>query len=117
MKRLLMSTAIAGGLAAAPAFADPTLMLGLSFTFGGSQSGQLGISGRILSDNKRDQFVAAVGGTFYPGTQQFGFDAGIGYTWDNHPFTLTYDFANQGVQVGLGWADLEADEGPDSYAF
>lgn len=110
MKYLLMSTALAGGLAAVPAFADPTIVLGLTFTFGGSQSGQLGISGRILSDNQRDEWVGAIGGTYYPGTQEFGFDAGIGYNWDNHPITLTYDFVNQGVQVGLGWADLEEDE-------
>jgi hypothetical protein len=107
MKKLMMSTALAGSLAAAPAFADPTIMVGLSFTFGGSQSGQLGISGRILSNNQRDAFVGAIGGTYYPGTQAFGLDAGIGYNINNTPITLTYDFVNQSPMFGLGWADLE----------
>lgn len=114
MKRLMMTTALAGSIATAPAYADPTVMIGLSFTFGGSQSGQLGISGRILSDNERDAWVASLGATYYPGSQEFGLDAGIGYNWENLPITLTYDFLNQGVQLGLGWADLEEDESDES---
>lgn len=106
MKKLLVSTAMVGSLASVPAFADPTVMLGLSWTFGGSQSGQLGVSARILSDDRRDEFVAAIGGTYYPGANAFGLDVGVGYNWDNHPFTLTYDVLNEGWSVAMGWADL-----------
>lgn len=106
MKKLMISTAMAGSLATCPAFADPTVMLGLSWTFGGSQSGQLGVSARILSGDRRDEFVAAIGGTFYPGADAFGLDVGVGYNWDNHPFTLTYDVLNDGWGLAIGWADL-----------
>lgn len=117
MKHLLLSTALAGSLASAPAFADPTAMIGVSFTFGGSQAGQLGISGRILSDDRRDVWVGAIGLTYYPGTNDFGFDAGVGYNFGNTPLTLTYDFMNEGLQVGLGWADLQSDDDAEGYAF
>ena len=106
MNNLLTSTAIVGVLAAAPAFADPTAMLGLSWSFGGTQSGQLGISARILSSDRRDEFVAAIGGTYYPGSETFGLDVGVGYNWEKQTFTFTYDVLNQGWGAALGWADL-----------
>lgn len=107
MKKLLASTAIVSSLTAAPSFADPTVMIGLSWAFGGgSQQGVLGISGRILSDDERDTWVGAVGGTYYPGSGEFGFDVGIGYTFSNTPLTLSYDLMNNQVLFGLGWADL-----------
>lgn len=113
MRKLLMSTALTGGLAVSPAFADPTVMIGLSWTFGGSQSGQFGVSGRVLSDNVKEEWVGAVGATYYFGSGEFGVDAGIGYNWENTPITLTYDFLNRGAQIGLGWADLEDPESDD----
>ena len=106
MNKLLQTTAIVGVLSVSPAFADTTAMIGLSWTFGGSQAGQLGISGRVLSGNQRDEWVGAFGGTYFPGTQTFGVDIGIGYNWENKSFTLTRDLLNDNWQVGLGWADL-----------
>ena len=114
MKKLLMSTAIVSSLTAVPAFADPTVMIGLSWAFGGGiQQGELGISGRILSDDKRDKWVGAVGGTYYPGSGEFGFDVGIGYTFSKTPMTLSYDFVNNQALLGLGWADLNDPNTPE----
>ena len=110
MKKLLTTTAMVGCLSTAPAFADTTAMIGLSWTFGGSQAGQIGISGRILGSNKRDDWVGALGGTYFPGTKTFGVDIGIGYNWENKSFTLTRDLLNDNWQVGLGWADLVGPE-------
>jgi hypothetical protein len=115
MKKLLMSTAIVGSFAAAPAFSDPTLMVGLSWGFGGgAQDGQLGISGRILSDNRRDELVGAIGGTYYPSSGEFGADVGIGYTFSNTPMTLSYDFLNNQALLGLGWANLTDPSTPET---
>jgi hypothetical protein len=106
MKKLLISTAIAGSLAGIPAVAGPTLWVGATWTFGGSQAGQLGLGARVLSDNQRDQWVAAAGATFYPGSGYFGYDFGVGYNYGTTPLTVTYDFNSQGLQFGVGWADL-----------
>jgi hypothetical protein len=106
MKKYLMTTAIVGCLAAVPAAADPTVMFGLSWTFGGAQSGQLGISGRILSDNRADTFVVGAGVTYYLGSQEFGIDAGIGYNVGNTPIVLSYDFINENMLLSAGWADM-----------
>jgi hypothetical protein len=114
MKKLLMTTAIVGSLTAAPVFADPTLMIGLSWTFGGgAQQGELGLSGRILSDDKRDEWVGAIGGTYYPGSGKFGIDVGIGYTFTKTPMTLSYDLVNNQALLGLGWADLTDSNTPE----
>jgi len=106
MKKYLMTTAIVGCLASAPAVADPTVMIGLSWSFGGAQSGQMGISGRILSDNRADNFVAGIGATYYFGSQEFGVDLGIGYNVGNTPIILSYDFINENVLLSAGWADM-----------
>lgn len=106
MKKYLMSTAIVGCFTAFPALADPTVMIGLSWSFGGAQSGQMGISGRILSDNRADTFVAGIGATYYFGSQDFGIDAGIGYNVGNVPFVLSYDFLNENLLLSAGWAEM-----------
>ena len=43
-----------------PALADPTVGLGLSFSFGGGKP-QTGVGLRVFSDNERDSFVGSVG--------------------------------------------------------
>jgi len=106
-----MTTAIVGCLAAAPAFAEPALMLGLSYTFGGQQSSQMGITARALSDNSQNTLVGVAGVTYFPWTNAWGVDAGIGYNFDNMSINLSYDFLNEGIQVSGGWADLDALEG------
>ena len=110
MKKFLSTTAIVGCMVATPALADPTVMLGLSINFGGAQSNQVGITGKVLTDNKQDTVIGAAGVTYFPGTGAWGVDAGLGYNFDDTTATLTYDFVNQGAQLAAGWADLEAPE-------
>lgn len=111
MNKYLITTAIVGCLASTPVFAGPALMLGLSYTFGGQQSSQMGITGRILSDSSQNTFVGVAGVTYFPATDAWGLDAGVGYNFDNMSINLSYDFLNQGIQVSGGWADLDALEG------
>ena len=87
---------------------DPSLFLGLSWTFGGAGiGGASGIGGtpgltlKLLSTNKRDAAAAAVGVTYnFDGT--FGCDLGLGYNTSDASMTLGYDFCKRGVQFGVG---------------
>lgn len=106
MKKLLATTALVGSFAISPAAADPTVSVGLSWSFSGTQAGQLGISGKIISNNRRDEWTAAVGGTYYPSNSTFGIDIGVGYNFRNMPVTLSYDLLNEGINLGVGWANL-----------
>ena len=106
-RNLLATTALVGALAAAPAFAEPVVSLGVNVGFGAAQKSNLGISARVLSDNRKDRFVGALGGIYYPSTNKFGLDAGIGYNFGNNTTaTVTYDFVNDWANIGLGWAQL-----------
>ena len=111
MKKFLSSTAIAGCLLAVPAMADPTFMLGVTTSFGGSASGQVGISARMLSDNSNNSYAGVAGVTYFPISSSWGLDAGIGYNFNkNTTAAVSYDFLNKGVQFSAGWADLEVVE-------
>lgn len=104
MKHSLSTTALVTTLLAAPAVADPTYMLGLALNFGGGET-QLGVTAKILSDNRPEEVVAAAGVTyFFDGT--FGADVGVGYTFDDGAVTLGYDFLNRSPQIAAGWADI-----------
>lgn len=109
MRKLYVTTALAGSLLASPVLADPSFMLGVSVNFGGSQSGQVGVTAKVLSDNVRDAFVGVAGVTYFPQSNAWGVDAGVGYNFDNSTVALSYDFLNQGLNLSAGWADLESD--------
>ncbi|SNY53984.1 hypothetical protein SAMN06297129_2694 [Pseudooceanicola antarcticus] len=106
MKKLASSTALATILLSGAAHADPAVMLGLALNFGGAADTKLGLTTKLLSDNRPDQLVGAIGGTyFFDGT--WGLDVGIGYTFDEAAVTLSYDFINNAPQVAAGWANIE----------
>ena len=63
---------------ATPALADPTVGLGLSFSFGGGKP-QTGIGLRVFSDDQRDSFVGSVGVDYMFGTQSFRGTVGGAY--------------------------------------
>jgi len=82
---------------------DPTLFLGLTWTFGGAQPAMnnAGISLKILSTNKREALAAAAGVTYnFDGT--FGCDIGAGYNFDEVTLTGGWDFCKGAPQMGLG---------------
>ena len=107
MKTLASSTAIATLLLSCPAYADTTMMIGLSMNFGGGDKPALGLTGKVLSSDVKHQVVGAAGATwFFDG--YLGLDAGIGYTLNNGAITLTYDFLNERPQLSAGWADISS---------
>lgn len=54
---------------AAKAQADPTYMVGISFTFG---SNDIGLTAKVLSDDEEETAVAAAGVSFYPMAEKNG---------------------------------------------
>jgi len=104
MKSILSTTALVSTLMAMPANADPTYMLGLALNFGGGET-QLGVTAKVLSDDKPEEIVGAAGVSyFFDGS--WGADVGVGYTFDDGAVTLGYDFLNRSPQVAVGWADI-----------
>ncbi len=88
---------------ATPALADPTVGVGLSFSFGGGKP-QTGIGLRVFSDNERDSFVGSVGVDYMFGSQSFRGTVGGAYLGDNTYLGLDMglDFNGGGVGFGFG---------------
>jgi hypothetical protein len=108
MSKYLLTTAIVGCLASSPVLADPSLMLGMSFSFEKSSPSKWGITGQVLSDNRPNTWVAAAGATYYPKSNTWGFNVGGGYAFKRNAIILTYDFLNEDLHLSAGWANLEA---------
>ena len=83
---------------------SPSAFVGVSFAFGGGAS-SVGFSTRILSSNKPNEVVGAVGVTFYPWSDDmFGIDLGLGYVGDEFVGTASYDFIQKAPIFSLGVA-------------
>lgn len=81
---------------------DPTVFLGLAWTFGnGGAESSPGVTLKVLSTNRRDAGAVAAGLTYnFDGT--FGCDIGAAYNSKGGAVTLTWDFCRRGPQIGLG---------------
>lgn len=85
----------------------PSVMLGVAFNFGGgAANSNVGITLKLLSSDRRNRAVGAVGVTFFPWGDDvaFGLDAGIGYNFRNGAAVVSYDFLNASPQFSAGWA-------------
>ncbi len=82
-------------------------MLGLSYSF----NGEFGVTVKVLSSSDEDEFVAAVGATYYPfAKKSFGLDAGVGYTVEDAATVLSWEFLQEAAQVSIGYADTDSDD-------
>ena len=105
LKKLLTTTAVVSVIAGSVAQAEPSLLLGFALNFGGGESPSVGVTSKILSDNREDRFVGAAGVTYFlDDGGYFGADLGIGRTFKNSAATLSYDFLNNRPQISAGWA-------------
>ncbi|MBM3611995.1 MAG: hypothetical protein FJX19_03365 [Alphaproteobacteria bacterium] len=95
--------------AAAPAAADPAAYLGIAFTFGGANSGKVGLTAKILSSEKEEDWVAGAGVTYFVGApNDFGLDLSVGYNGsDNFSVLVGYDFLQYAPVGSLGWSDTK----------
>ncbi len=86
-----------------PALADPTLGLGLSFSFGGGKP-QTGVGLRVFSNDKRDSFVGSVGVDYMFGTKSFR--GTVGGAWLGNGaylgLDMGLDFNGGGIGMGFG---------------
>jgi hypothetical protein len=106
---------VAAGLLASCAWAqaDPGFMVGLSYNFGGS----VGVTAKILSSNRQEKAVAALGVSylFSDSPSKFGVDLGAGYNFKNDvTATLGWDFMNSQVQTAVGVASTKKKKNNDS---
>jgi len=108
MKKLLLSASVTAILSPSVLHADPAFMFGLGLSFGGGQSPELALTGKILSDNEEDKFAGSLGLNFYPGSGRFGVDAGVAYLLDGTAVSLSYDFFNNAPMFGVGGANTES---------
>lgn len=91
-------------------YADPAAFVGINYAFGSGGNG-FGIGVKVLSDDKDERAVAALGATYYPfAANKFGLDVSAGYAADDAAVLVGWDFLQKGVQVSAGWADLEDDK-------
>jgi len=93
--------------------ADPTYMVGITYTFGNND---IGFTAKILSDDEEESAVAAAGVSFYPmAEQKWGLDVGVGYVQDDVAATLGWDFLQKKAALAVGYADLEEDKDDSTY--
>lgn len=101
---LPLTVAALMALATTSVHADPTAFVGLSYNF----EDKIGITAKVLSNDKKDKVVAALGATFYLDSQNsFGMDASAGYTFDDAAVLLGYDFLLESPVISAGWADID----------
>ncbi len=86
---------------ATPTLADPTVGLGLSFSFGGGAS-QTGVGFRVFSDNDRDSLAATAGVDYLFGSGSLR--GTVGGAWMGNSTYL-------GLDVGLGFSGGGIDYG------
>lgn len=84
---------------------DPTLFLGLAWTFGTNSSkdrnGSLGLTLKVLSTNK-DGSGAGVAGLTYNFGDGIGCDLGAALNDDGTALTATWDFCRWAPQLAIG---------------
>ena len=112
MNRLLIAMIATTAIGPGTALADPTFLLGGGISFGGGNSPQFTVSGKVLSDNQQDEPVAGLGLNYYLGTGDFGADLGLGYLFEDSAVMLGYDFLGKAPLITFGWADTESDIDP-----
>lgn len=100
MQKLLTASILA--LAATTAQADPAVMFGINYNFGG---GGPGLSVKVLSSDREDRTVASVGANYYPMMHRVGLDLGVGRTFQNGAATVGWDVINNAPQASIGYVD------------
>lgn len=88
---------------ALPAAADPTVGLGLSFSFGAGKA-ETGMGVRVFSDNRRDKAVGTVGVDYMFSSKRIRPTVGAAYLGSNSYIGLDMGFGlnGEGLDFGLG---------------
>lgn len=113
MRTVLISTLLLSF--AAPAVADPTVGLGVTFGFGGGQT-QTAIGLRVFSDDQRDEFAGTVGVDYVITTQSWRGTVGAAYLADNAyvGVDVGYGFGTGSIDFSAGAGLVETREKPEA---
>ncbi len=100
--RILSTTALTLVLAA-PAFADASLGVGLTMSFGGNNV-DYGVGVRAFSDDAQDEFVGSIGVDYMFRSQRFRPTVGVAYLGSDSYFGLDLGFGlgGEGIDFGVG---------------
>ena len=108
---ILLSASV---FASTPVIADAGVFVGIVYDFGSGSASQsdLGISLKVVSDDKTGKAVGALGVSYFPtSVNRLGADISIGYTlddvFDDSVITVGYDIFNKKPQVGIGYMDTK----------
>lgn len=99
MRTTLLALALTG--LAGAAHASPGVMFGVNFN---AHSG-FGLSAKILTSDREDRTVGAVGTTWYPATNHVGVDLGVGRTFDNGAAIVGWDILNNAPKASVGYVN------------
>ncbi len=98
-------------LLSSPALADPTLGVGVNFTFGNGQvNGGIGV--RVFSDDEEDSAAVSLGLDYMFGSESWRTSVGAAYLMDNSYVELNggYDFGLGVFNAGLGVGFTDTDD-------
>ena len=89
-------------------YANPAVMGGITYSFGDSKNSLegAGVGVKVLSSGKDKKPVVGAGFTYYPWAdegEQFGLEAGVGYTVKNTAVMGGWDFLKKQPTVSLGY--------------
>ena len=97
MRKAIVSLALLTTMSLA--HAGPGVMFGVNF----NMSSGLGLTVKVLSSDRENRTVGALGTTYYPATNYIGVDFGIGRTFDNGAATIGWDILNNAPQASVGY--------------
>ncbi|MBR9766633.1 MAG: hypothetical protein GYB53_24740, partial [Rhodobacteraceae bacterium] len=87
MLRTLFSSTGVAALLVGPAVADPMVSVGLTFHLGGD----IGLSASVWSDDREEELVGGLTGTYYFRSGEIGAGVGLGYVADGFVGSVGYD--------------------------
>lgn len=87
--------------------AQPSVMAGLTFSFGGGNAAEnFGFTLKMLNTNEANHFVLGAGGSYYPWSDtKFGLDLSAGYNVNEATALAGYDFLKKAPVFSGGWVN------------
>lgn len=107
VKKLSLATMLVFMVGSGPVLADPTLMLGGTFTFGAMQDPNFGISARLLENDRANESTLGAGVTYFLFSGDIGVDVFAGYLFDGAAFGFGYDLVQGAPVISLGLVDTQ----------
>ena len=86
VKNVTLAATVVFLAGASPVLADPTLMLGGTFTFGAMQDPNFGLTARLLENDRANESTLGAGVTYYLFSGDIGVDVFAGYLFDGAAF-------------------------------